>query len=291
MVTTLGGGGGSRDTTSWAVRAPGGTPRSARQQPPPVPQPLPRCPPPRCGHLQHGADPATSQHLQQLCEVGEALRRGQHVPLQPEPGVRRAWPRAPEALQSQARPSPRDRRWLSRILQRLGPAQGRTAGRARSEETQKKLEQRQRGGPSRETLLTPKSPVPRWWGEGSLWAPNTPPLLPPPPPESPQRPGAAARAGRRPRSRHFPSRPAVKRRQSSPAREHCRVFNPRPGFWGWFWLHALGYTRLSGNVGWVRGAVASTWFQGRLTVKPRPRPRPTASASDSRRCGQKCPCS
>ena len=245
--------------TGRAVRAPGGMSRSARQQPLPVPTPppLPRHPPPRCGHLQHGADPAASQHLQQLREVGEALRRGQHLPLQPEPGVRRAWPGAPEALQSQARTSPLDRRWLSQILQRLGPAQGRTAGRVRWEETEKKLEQRQRGGPSRETL-TPKSPVPLWWGERSLWAPNTPPLLPPPPPESPQRPGAAARAGRRPRSQHFPSRPAVKRRQSSPAREHCRVFNPRPGFCGWFWLDALGYTRLRGNVGWVRGAVAST---------------------------------
>lgn len=36
------------------------------------------------GHLQHGADPATSQHLQQLREVGEALWHGLHVPLEAE---------------------------------------------------------------------------------------------------------------------------------------------------------------------------------------------------------------
>ena len=46
---------------------------------------------------------------------------------------------------------------------------------------------------------------------------------------------------------HFPSRPAAKERQSSPARDDYRVFSPRPSFWGWFWPDALGYTRVRGT--------------------------------------------
>lgn len=44
------------------------------------PRALPAC----HSHLQHGADPAAGEHLQQLREVGEALGRGLHLPLQPE---------------------------------------------------------------------------------------------------------------------------------------------------------------------------------------------------------------
>lgn len=52
--------------------------------------------PPSChGHLQHSTDSAAGQHLQQLREVGEALRRGPHLPLEPEPSVMGAWPRDP----------------------------------------------------------------------------------------------------------------------------------------------------------------------------------------------------
>lgn len=39
------------------------------------------------------------------------------------------------------------------------------------------------------------------------------------------------------------------------------------------------------------GGKGGTWFQGKLTVKPWPCPCPTASAADSRRWGQKRPCS
>jgi hypothetical protein len=33
-------------------------------------------------YLQHSTDPATSQHTQQLGEMGEALRCGLHLPLE-----------------------------------------------------------------------------------------------------------------------------------------------------------------------------------------------------------------
>jgi hypothetical protein len=59
-----------------------------------------------------------------------------------------------------------------------------------------------------------------------------------------------------------------------------------PELWGKGWVQA-------GDVGWMEslGVKVGTWFQGKLTVKPRPSPCPTASASDSRRKGQKRPCS
>lgn len=75
--------------------------------------------PPCChSHLQHSTDAAAGQPLQQLREVGKAFGRGLHLPLEPEPSVKGAWPGTPEALPSQARPSPRDPQSLSQILLR-----------------------------------------------------------------------------------------------------------------------------------------------------------------------------
>lgn len=82
-------------------------------------------------HLQHGADPAAGQHLQQMCEVGEALWCGLHLPLEPKPCVMGdLGSRTLEALPGQARPSPQGPRWLSQILLRPAPAQGQTTGQA-----------------------------------------------------------------------------------------------------------------------------------------------------------------
>lgn len=126
------------------------------------------------------------------------------------------------------------------------------------------------------------------------------PLLPPScqgdqpaPTRSPRRPRAAARAGRRPRSQHFPVRPAATGVSVGPCHGAAGSSPPDP------WQDALNYGQAgSGGVGdvgweglWGVGVTRGTWFHGRLTVKPRPGPRPTASASDSRRWGQKRPCS
>lgn len=97
-----------------------------QKAPPTAPQPPA---PARHSHLQHGADAATGQHLQQLCQVGEALWRGLHLPLEPEPGVMGAWPLDTTSPPSQPRPSPPDPQLLSQILPRLAPAQGQTVGR------------------------------------------------------------------------------------------------------------------------------------------------------------------
>lgn len=214
--------------------------------------------------------------------------------------MRRAWPAAAEAprpsLGSQARPSPRDHRWLSRILRRLGPAQGRTAGKARWEGAEKKLEQRQRRGPSRETLLTPKSPVPLWWGEGSSgYRIPLPSCLHPT--ESHLK-GQGQQHMQEGSHVVSISHPDLQPRNVRAALPGTTTGSSAPGPasgdgsgqmpWA---THGLGEHRLGNAWGAVRGGGASTWFQGRLTVKPRPLPRPTASASDSRRHGQKCPCS
>lgn len=144
------------------VPIPGRMPCPGWQPPPAAPQPLAGEPILFASHLQHGTDPAASQHLQQLCEVCEALWCGLHLPLEPEPGVMRAWPGTPETLLSQAKPSPRDPQLLSQILPRLAPAQGQTVGRARRESTRKQLESGWKGGPSREIVPTPRA----------NWAPN-----------------------------------------------------------------------------------------------------------------------
>lgn len=70
------------------------------------PSPWPRSPPSRHGHLQHGTDPASSQHLQQLREVAEALWRGLHLPLEPEPSVKGAFPSPRPPGPSPAGPGP-----------------------------------------------------------------------------------------------------------------------------------------------------------------------------------------
>lgn len=112
------------------------------------------------------------------------------------------------------------------------------------------------------------------------------------PTQLPQRPRGAARAGRRPGSQHFPSRPVATGHQCGARWEGCEVFTPRRGpgapedvldlvreAWGC----GAGDGAWPGGSGGGPGRAVGTWFQGRLTVKPRPFPCPTASASDSRR--------
>lgn len=172
------------------------------------PRPLPA----RHGHLQHGADPAPGHRLQQLCEVGKALWRGLHLPLEPELGMRGARPPRPEVSPTptshRARPSPRGPQWLSQTLPRSAPAQDQTAGRAGREGV--------KGGPSERPSRPQDLFFSMQWGVGG---PHTHT-------QSPQKPGAAARAGRQPGSRHFPSRPAAVRVRVGPRRASCGVVPP-----------------------------------------------------------------
>lgn len=123
--------------------------------------------PARHNHLQHSADPATSQHLQQLREVGKALWRGLHLSLQPEPGVMRPWPQ-----DSRSPPQPGQVLTSGSPMAESNPAETRTSSGLNCRQGPVGRGRKEAGAEAEERPLQRDPPHPR--GSVPLWAPHRP---------------------------------------------------------------------------------------------------------------------